>query len=204
MDMDDTLPKAANKPRLAPARMFLRSNHKVRFRDEVSKDSLMFDLGEEYSAEIEACTKAESFAAAFGMLEVIGNAKDPKGPLWCLYIMEALESGFCKIGVSLKPLERLAHIQTCNPHRIVLYACVFSCYQRATEIESGVLKKAADEGWRAQGEWVRASPEQALIEVFEFAKRECYAICDPATWFENMRRSTLRRAASSPRYRDRI
>lgn len=114
MDLDDTLPKAANKPRLVPARMFLRSGHKVRFREEVSKDSLMFALGEEYSAE------------------------------------------------------------------------------------------AADEGWRAEGEWVRASPEQALVEVFEFAKRECYAICDPATWFENMRRSTLRRAASSSRYRDRI
>ncbi len=202
--MSDTLPKAAGKPKLVPARMFRRAVHKVFFREETSPDSFMFDLGHDFSAEIAACTDAESFALAFGMLEAIGNGKDPKGPLWCLYVMEAEGSGFCKIGVSMKPLERVAQIQSCNPHRIALYACVFSCYMRATEIESGVLKKAAQEGWRAQGEWVRATPEQALTEIFEFAKRECYAICDPATWFENMRRSTLRRAAQSPRYRNRI
>ena len=202
--MTDILPKSATRPKLVPARHYLRYNHTVRFRDEGNLAARMFDLGSDYRFEIAACTDETSMAMAFGMLEAIGNGKDPRGPLWCVYVMEAENSGFSKIGVSQKPVDRVSQIQSSNPHRITLYAAVFSSIVKATDIESGVLKKAAQEGWRACGEWVRATPEQLLVEIFDFAKRECHAICDPLTWFEDMKASTLRRASQMRRYRNRI
>ncbi len=202
--MDDTLPKSADRPNLVPARMFLRSNHRVRFRDTFDKDRRMFDLGDDFSAEMRACRDVASLELALGMLDVIGKSRDPKGPMSCLYVIEAEGTGYCKIGVSVRPTERIGALQTANAHKLSLFACVFSSNMRATEIESGVLKCAAEQGWRAQGEWLRGKPEDVLSEILSFAKRECYAICDPLTWFEDMRALTLKKASRMRRYRDRI
>lgn len=202
--MDDTLPKSADRPKLVPARMFLRSNHKVRFNDYPSTERRMLDLGDDFSAEMQACRDVSSLELALGMLEVIGTSRDPRGPMACLYVIEAEGTGYCKIGVSVRPVERLGQLQTANAHKLSLFACVFSSFMRATEIESGVLKCATEQGWRAQGEWLRGRPEDVLSEIFSFAKRECYAICDPLTWFEDMRALTLKKASRMRRYRDRI
>ncbi len=191
------LPEQTPELKLMSVRAARRGKDGIRrYNQSNNRREMMFDLGDSFEAETVACTKPEGLASAFGMLEALEEAK-PKygGTFRCLYIFHAEGTKFCKIGVSVNPIRRVADIQSANPVPVSLYACVFSPVMKAGSLEQKVLQEALEDGVRAEGEWIRATPQDALERVFRLAKRECMPICDASTWFENMRNDVLRHAA---------
>lgn len=170
---------------------------------ETLRTDMMFDLSGDRECQKEACRDPKWTAAALGMLRATaGASKLPATSHRCLYIMHAEESEFCKIGVSVDPVERIASVQTCCPFALRLYACVFSPTLKAGSVEQAVLRRAQKDGFSARGEWIKATPEEALEIVLDVAWQECLPVCDPHTWFMNMRERTLRLARQKRRLKN--
>ena len=71
-----------------------------------------------------------------------------------VYFIGSLESGTVKIGRSDNPENRLAKLQTGNPHKLVLYGFIDNVSQ---ELESE-LHRILDP-FRLEGEWFRLTDE---------------------------------------------
>lgn len=156
---------------------------------------LMFDLGGERDTAKESCRDPKWIAAALGMLRAIeGSTRVAATSHRCLYVMEAEGSGFCKVGVSVDPVDRAVSIQTACPHPIRLHACVFSPTLQVGILEQATLRRASRMGVSAQGEWIKATADEAMALVLDVAWRECIPVCDAETWFLNLRGSTLSQA----------
>lgn len=163
----------------------------------------MFTLEGDLIAEMAACRNPEWIASAIGMLGAIAGSQKlgPEESFRCLYIIQEDGGPHCKIGVSADPTKRVYELQAANPFPLTLHACLFSPKLVIGQLESGSLRRAAELGIRAQGEWIRSTAEDALRMVLEYARDECVPVCDAETWFQDMRDKTLRVVAFQRRKR---
>lgn len=86
-----------------------------------------------------------------------------------LYFIKADGSDLaCKVGVSSKPQNRLAQLQTGNPMRLSIHAVVrFNCRAMAFLAESAM--KAALAKRKTSGEWFSVAPVDA-VKIYESIK----------------------------------
>jgi hypothetical protein len=80
-----------------------------------------------------------------------------------LYVIAQGDSGPCKVGISQKPRQRLAALQTASPHKLKLYEVWY--FANGEQIEAESLAHASLCDCPLSGEWFDCGPEKAIERI---------------------------------------
>jgi hypothetical protein len=80
-----------------------------------------------------------------------------------VYVIAWSARGPSKIGIAVRPAQRLNELQTCHPYRLKIYfAGMFPDRDSALKVEQRTLAVSTE---RLQGEWIMLPPNQAAEAV---------------------------------------
>lgn len=204
MDIADKIAELASErfgiPLTLDVKRFkLHESDPERWKRQVEKADLCFDLTGDRTGFQAACREPSRLADAFGVMEALaegGGGKAMGAPARALYLIQVGDDPIVKVGVSANPYRRLMDLQKANYRELFLWGVVFSPKEKAMTLEQRTLELAFARGNRLMGEWVSSTPEAVFTDVLNMASEHKVAVCNAEVWLHNMMEQTKRMAKS--------
>ena len=136
-----------------------------------------FDFSQDLDELVSAASNLDRLGEIEGVMRRMNYAD--RGDHDCaVYAAEAVGFGHVKIGVSSTPIKRLEVLQIANFADLKLVGLVWASSEKAAaNIERLALRAAKEMEWKANGEWVKSTAEEAIeliVKAARFADARVY------------------------------